>query len=73
MGDEYGVIPGDYVSQVENEGNFTKETAQAEWFEKFGIRDTRDWRQLLEIDPAKAKEALQHVVDNREHFPQYDD
>ncbi|NMC51970.1 hypothetical protein GYA54_04630, partial [Candidatus Kuenenbacteria bacterium] len=44
-----------------------------EWFEKFGIRDTRDWRQLLEIDPAKAKEALQHVVDNREHFPQYDD
>ncbi|HOZ37087.1 MAG TPA: hypothetical protein PLR18_04665 [bacterium] len=42
MGDEYGVTPGDYVNQVENEGKFTKESAQVEWFEKFKVKITAD-------------------------------
>src|SRR3989338_1289732 len=77
MGDEYGVRPGDYVKELEEaetvEGKkWTKETAQQEWFDKFQIRKTIDWQGLLETDLEKARNALQYVIDNRDHFPQYD-
>ena len=78
MGDEYGVRPGDYVKELEEaetvEGKkWTKETAQQEWFDKFQIRKTVNWQALLASDIDKAREALQHVTNNREHFPQYND
>ncbi|NMB48265.1 hypothetical protein GYA13_02340 [Candidatus Kuenenbacteria bacterium] len=50
-----------------------KESAQAEWFEKFEVKTTADWKALLLTEPAKAKEALQYVIDNRDHFLQYND
>jgi len=57
----------------EGKGNFTKESAQQEWSQKFGVRDTTGWEQLLKTDLDRAAEALQYVVDNRNHFPQYND
>jgi phosphotransacetylase len=50
----------------------TKEVAQTELFEKFGMRKTSDFQAALtkgEIEKAKAW--LQYIVDNKDQFPQY--
>lgn len=51
----------------------TKEEAQAELIEKFGMRKTSDFQAALrqgEIE--KAEEWLTYIVENRESFPQYE-
>ena len=55
------------------EAKRTKEEAQAELIEKFGMRKTSDFQEALkkgEIE--KAEEWLAYVVENRENFPQYE-
>ena len=50
----------------------TKEEAQQELVEKFGMRKTSDFQGALqrgEVD--KAKQWLQYIVDNKDNFPQY--
>ena len=50
----------------------TKEQAQQELMEKFGMRDTADFRRTLEAgDVDKAREWLQYIIDNQDRFPQY--
>ena len=56
------------------EGVQTKEAAQQELQEKFGITDTAAFRQALEQgDIETAKKWLEYITDNKEKFPQYQD
>ncbi len=50
----------------------TKEEAQNELFEKFGLRKTSDFQNALLEGKIRIAEAwLQYIVDNRIAFPQY--
>lgn len=56
----------------EGESARTKEEAQKELKEKFGMKDTAEFRKTLakgEIE--KCKEWLKHIADNKFQFPQY--
>jgi len=50
----------------------TKEEAQAELVERFGMAKTSDFRNALKAgDIEKAKVWLQYIIDNKDTFPQY--
>ncbi len=50
----------------------SKETAQAELMEKFGLRKTSDFQLALQKgEIEKAKNWLTYIIDNKEKFPQY--
>ena len=54
------------------EVKYTKETAQQELQEKFGIIDTSAFRDAIQHgDIETAKQWLQYIINNQEHFPQY--
>jgi hypothetical protein len=51
----------------------TKEEAQQELIEKFGIRKTSDFQAALQQGKIElAEEWLNYIVDNKESFPQYE-
>jgi hypothetical protein len=53
-------------------GSRTKEEAQQELREKFGIAETSEfWTVLQKGEIAKAEEWLRYIVDHKEDFPQY--
>jgi hypothetical protein len=50
----------------------TKEEAQQELIEKFGLRKTSDFQLALQQDKIElAEEWLNYIVENKESFPQY--
>jgi hypothetical protein len=50
----------------------TKEVAQMELWEKFGIATTADFREALKRGEIEtAKKWLQYIIDNKDSFPQY--
>src|SRR3989338_11441085 len=52
----------------------TKEEAQQELREKFGMPKTSDFQAILKSGQIeKAEEWLQYIVDHKENFPQYHD
>ncbi len=58
----------------ENLNQRTKETAQAELIEKFGMRKTSDFQEaLLAGDTEKAEKWLQYIIEHKEDFPQYNE
>lgn len=50
----------------------TKEEAQQELMEKFGLRETSDFQSALQQGKIElAEEWLNYIVENKESFPQY--
>lgn len=53
---------------------FSKKSAQNELREIFDAKDTSSFRKLLaDGRVGMAKDWLQYIIDNRKHFPQYDE
>lgn len=56
----------------EKKQNRTKEEAQQELIEKFGLRKTSDFQLALQQGKIELAEAwLDYIVGNKENFPQY--
>jgi len=74
---EIGMKPEEPAAEAGSEvveSKRTKAEAQQELQDKFGMRDTPAFLSALEKgDTEQAKAWLQHIVDNRDDFPQYQD
>ncbi len=64
-----------FINQQKPEGKMehrTKEEAQQELIEKFGLRKTLDFQLALQQGKVElAEEWLNYIVENKENFPQY--
>ena len=69
-------IENAYLNQPKNEEEMkkrTKEEAQQELIEKFGIRKTSDFQSALQKGDIELAEGwLNYIVENKENFPQYE-
>ncbi len=63
-----------FLNQSERkQGVRSKEKAQQELIEKFGIRKTSDFRETLKKGNIElAEKWLNYIIENRENFPQYE-
>jgi hypothetical protein len=66
-----------FLNQQNPEGKMetkrTKEEAQQELLEKFGLKKTSDFQSALRQGEIElAEKWLNHIVENREYFPQYE-